>query len=663
MKQILITLLVYLTLALSACAGTPFASEVASTAVAGQNSTSPLPAPAAAAAASVSAALDTTYESAAPVEMQLLVGTLSLTGDPAVTKEQASTLLPLWNDLKTISMGIALGQGQANATPQPQSTNAETQARIDALVSQIQAGMTAEQLKAIAAMKLTPDSAMTILQALGITMGGGQPGNGIGQPPQGAPAGTPPGGQAPSGSQPPSDGQPTSTGQQPGNDQMPAGGGMIPPELFDAVIQALGGPPSAAASAAGSAATTGTSASISAAYTQTGGTETKTGGTYTAIETDQSAIYVTGGAALTLTGATIATSGDTSSADNSSFHGLNAAVLAAGGSMINLSDSTITTSGTGANGAFATDAGAAVNLTKVSIKAAGDGGHAVMATNGGVMTLADVDMNTAGPHSGAIATDRGGGAITVTGGSVITSGQDSPGIYSTGDITVTGATITATGAESAVIEGANTITLVDTDLSSSLADKWGVMIYQSMSGDAQGTEGVFTMTGGSLANTAATGPLFYVNNSTGVITLKGVKVTAASGTLVDASANSRWGNSGSNGGNVILTADGQTLSGDMTADKISTVTATLQNGSTLTGAIDTAHTAKAVNLTLDATSSWGVTADSYLTCLSDTDGILGTTVTNFVGNGHTVYYDTSACPALGGKTYTLNGAGTLMPTG
>ena len=103
-----------------------------------------------------------------------------------------------------------------------------------------------------------------------------------------------------------------------------------------------------------------------------------------------------------------------------------------------------------------------------------------------------------------------------------------------------------------------------------MAGKWGVMIYQSFSGDAQGARGVFTMTGGSLANTAATGPLFYVNNSTGVIMLKGVKVTATSGALVDASANSRWGNSGPNGGNVILTADGQNLSGDMTADKIST---------------------------------------------------------------------------------------------
>jgi hypothetical protein len=155
--------------------------------------------------------------------------------------------------------------------------------------------------------------------------------------------------------------------------------------------------------------------------------------------------------------------------------------------------------------------------------------------------------------------------------------------------------------------------------------------------------------------------LFYVTNSTGVITLKGVEVTVASGTLVDASANSRWGNSGSNGGAVLLTADGQTLTGDMTADNISSITATLENGSALTSAINTAQTAKAVNLTLDVSSTWTVTADSYLTCLSDAGGISGTAISNITCNGHTVYYDTSACPELGDEAYTLNGGGTLQP--
>lgn len=297
-------------------------------------------------------ALDTSYENAVSVEMQLLLGTLSLTGDLAITEGQASVLLPLWTDLKTLSMSMGPGQAQVNATSQPQ-------AQIDALVSQIEAAMTPEQIEAIAAMKITQDSAMTIMQAQGLTMGGGS-----GNPP-------PSGGQPPSGGpQPPSGTPPTDGPQPPGGDQPPgggpmtappAGGGVIPPELFDALIQALGGTPSTAVATpsapAGSGSATGTSGSISAAYTQTGGTETKTGGTetktggtYTASDTNQSAILVTAGGSLTLTGAAITTSGDTASQENSSFYGLNAAVLANDASQIILSDSSITTSGTGASG-------------------------------------------------------------------------------------------------------------------------------------------------------------------------------------------------------------------------------------------------------------------------------------------------------------------------
>ncbi len=68
-----------------------------------------------------------------------------------------------------------------------------------------------------------------------------------------------------------------------------------------------------------------------------------------------------------------------------------------------------------------------------------------------------------------------------------------------------------------------------------------------------------------------------------------------------------------------------------------------------------------MSLSLDSSSTWNVTADSYLTTLSDTSGISGTAITNINGNGHTVYYDAAANPALGGQTYTLNGGGVLKP--
>ena len=399
-----------------------------------------------------------------------------------------------------------------------------------------------------------------------------------------------------------------------------------------------------------------------AAYTQDGGTKTADGQTYTATQQDQSGILVSNSGTLTVTNATVKTSGASSSNDSSSFYGLNAAVVAGGGSSITMSDSSISTTGSGANGAFATGSGSSLTLSNVKIDATGGGGHGVMATQGGAVTLKDVSITTADANSAPLATDRGGGTITATGGSATATGQDSPALYSTGTITVNGGTYKATGAEAAVIEGANKIILNDVTLSSAVANKWGGMIYQSVSGDASGSQGTFTMTGGSLEYSGASGPLFYVTNTTADIALKGVTVNVASGVLLKAAAGN-WGNSGSNGGTVNLTADGQTLSGNVVADSISSANISLTNSSSLSGSINPGKTAKAARLTLDATSTWNVTADSYLTSLTLSGGISGTTITNVTGNGHTVYYDAtdSANSALGGQTYSLSGGGTLKP--
>ena len=87
-----------------------------------------------------------------------------------------------------------------------------------------------------------------------------------------------------------------------------------------------------------------------------------------------------------------------------------------------------------------------------------------------------------------------------------------------------------------------------------------MLIFQGMSGDASGSTGIFTITGGSLSATGANSPLLYVTNSTGFIALTGVKVQVASGVLVKAGGGS-WRTSGVNGGIARLTADAETLAG------------------------------------------------------------------------------------------------------
>jgi hypothetical protein len=399
------------------------------------------------------------------------------------------------------------------------------------------------------------------------------------------------------------------------------------------------------------------------AYYQSGGTVTKASQVYGTSTADESGVKVVNSGTFTLSDSTVTTSGNTSSQDNSSFYGQNAGVLATSASTINLTNCAIQTTGTGANGAFATGTGSTVNLTKTTISCSADGGHGVDATLGGVLVLNDVTISTAGAHGAAISTDRGGGTITVTGGTATASGTDSPGIYSTGSITVSDAVVAGAGAEGAVIEGANSITLANTTLSGVKGTRdRGVLVYQSESGDASGNTGTFIMTGGTFSWPSTTGPAFYVTNTTGVITLKGVALANSSPTLLSAAAD-QWGTSGANGGTAVLTAETQALTGSLVADSLSSITATLKDGATLTGAINAANTAKAAALVLDATSTWTLTADSHLSTLSDASGISGTSITNIVGNGHSVTYDASlsANSTLGGKTYSLSSGGTLVP--
>jgi len=451
---------------------------------------------------------------------------------------------------------------------------------------------------------------------------GGGPG-GFGDPPPGPPpdgafGGPPPGDEGGPPEMPPGSGGPGGPGGNPGG---PGGGSR-------------------------------SAAKLSGALTVNGTTQTVADKTFSSDGTDVSGVYVLNGGNLVLSNVSLTTTGNTSSQENSSFSGQNAGVLVTKNSRVAIYGGHISTTGGGANGLFAYGAGAFASMTGGSIIATGEGGHGVMATGGGSLAITNVDMVTERIHGGVVATDRGGGTVWVSGGKIISHGQDSPGLYSTGDIRAENATFIATGSEGAVIEGRNSITLKNCEVSGAL--KCGVMIYQSFSGDAEGQEGVFSIDGGSLST--AQGPLFFVNNTRGIIHLHEVKLSAPSGVLVSAAA-SRWGRSGSNGGHVQLAGDHQRLAGDINVDKVSSGAVALKNHSALTGAVRNAA------LELDAMSEWNVSADSTLTSLMDKDCVSGDTITNIHGNGHTVRYQSNlaANQWLGGKTWKLAEGGALSP--
>jgi len=177
--------------------------------------------------------LTTTYENTVSIEMQLLLGTIKLEGtELAVTKDQSNSLIPLWTNFKTINQSmmpaqVGMGPGQANSTLQP--VNTETQAQIEKLTKQIQTIMTPEQLTYIASLQITQETARTIMQEQGLTMGNPRPRDQ--QAPQGDMfQGTPGSGPA---------NGPDGQFLTPPSDQNRRRNSIIPTELIDQLIQLL----------------------------------------------------------------------------------------------------------------------------------------------------------------------------------------------------------------------------------------------------------------------------------------------------------------------------------------------------------------------------------------------------------------------------------------
>nr|WP_320132486.1 hypothetical protein [uncultured Holophaga sp.] len=375
--------------------------------------------------------------------------------------------------------------------------------------------------------------------------------------------------------------------------------------------------------------------------------------TGTAEQKDTSGILVADKGELVLRDSSLSTRGDSSSLEASSFFGLNAGVLVTTGGLAHIEHLDLLTEGTGANGIFVQGKGSKATVSRCRIRDLAQGGHAVMCTREGELEITSSGMITLGANSGAVATDRGGGRIRVTDCVVETRGTDSPAVYSTGDIELRGSRLNATGAEAAVIEGSNLIRLQDCDTTSSVMGKWGVMLYQSFSGDAEGSDGRFIARGGRLVYAGQGGPLFFVTNARGFIELQGVHLETKDGWLLKA-AGSRWGRSGANGGHVVLTASRQKLQGRLTADGVSSLELSLKEGSMLQGSLNAEHTARQSVIRLDAGSRWEAVGESWLTSLD------AESAARIEGKG-TVHYRASASPSLGGRTLALKGGGQLLP--
>lgn len=381
--------------------------------------------------------------------------------------------------------------------------------------------------------------------------------------------------------------------------------------------------------------------------------ETQSGKTYASTASDESALLISTDDDVTVTNPTVTKSGDSDGGDNCNFYGLNAAVLVKDGSTATITGGTVTSDADGANGVFcyggnggkngSSGDGTTVIIRDTVITTTGDGSGGIMTTGGGVTYAYDLTVETSGRSSAAIRTDRGGGTVVVDGGTYTSNGLGSPAIYSTADITVSNAELVSNLSEGVCIEGLNSITLNNCDLTASNTKCNGnatfldtIMIYQSMSGDADSGTSSFTMTGGSL--TSKSGHVFHVTNTNAVITLEGVEIVNEDAENILLSVCADGWSGGSN--TATLKAKQQELTGAIKVGSDSELTLELTNGSSFVGSIDgnitnasgktvSTETGK-VSVTLDSTSTWTLTGDSYVTEFNGN-------ASNVISNGYKLY--------------------------
>ena len=381
--------------------------------------------------------------------------------------------------------------------------------------------------------------------------------------------------------------------------------------------------------------------------------KTITSGSYSSETADENALSVSGDIDVTISNITVEKTGDSDGGDNTSFYGTNSAIIAKSGANLTLKNITVTTDATGANGVFSyggsattnntSSDGTTVNISDSTITTKKDNSGGIMTTGGGITNASNLTVTTAGTSSAAIRTDRGGGTVTVDGGSYTTTGQGSPTVYSTANVTVKNATLTATSSEGIVVEGMNSVSLENVDLTDTNSKLNGqsttyknIFLYQSASGDASDGTSSFTAKNSNI--TTNKGDTLYITNTTANISLTNNTIinNDSTGNFLRAQADS-WGSSGSNGGIVTLTMNNQTVSGNIAIDSVSTLDMTMTSSS-YTGTINADNSAKSISIKLDKDSKIKLTGDSYITSLDNAD----TTNSNIDFNGYKLYVNGKA---------------------
>lgn len=344
---------------------------------------------------------------------------------------------------------------------------------------------------------------------------------------------------------------------------------------------------------------------------------------------DQSIVLAQNLSSVTLSQSILDKTGDSTDFEQTSKEGINAAVLGAPGSTLNLLGSIINTNAVGAPAIAVNGENATASVTDCDVTASSGSSPLFMTLNKGQMHMAG-GLQRSYLDSSPIYFTGADSSLSADSQVVQTSADGSPIVYGAG--TFAGNLISATSTAAPIAQmlpGSSTSfssSTLNTGGFDSTSGMEGAFLFQNPDGATERKSASLSLDGCSILFTGAAAhpgaAAFYASGTDAEITLSGNMEVRGFGTLLSAAD-----------AKISLNASAQTMYGNAAGDDKSEISITLTNGSGLGGSINADQTLKKASLHIDASSMFALSQDTYLTEFENADA----SNSNIQTNGFHIY--------------------------
>ncbi|KKY31247.1 hypothetical protein UCDDA912_g08800 [Diaporthe ampelina] len=385
--------------------------------------------------------------------------------------------------------------------------------------------------------------------------------------------------------------------------------------------------------------------------------------TYSADANDTSVILVSGGADLDLSYVDVIKYGYASDLTSASFWGFNAAINVANASTASLDHVNVTVHNGAANVyAYGTDT--VVNVTNSWLYSSGPVSHGLYASGNATIYGSNIAHFSGGYRSSAFSGDSPRGTIYVSDSVAHTAGIGSATFYALGGIFADNVLSVSERGPVVFMDGAQNVSIAHSDCTAGLLG--GLVIFSSQ---ARLSGASIDVSDSRVATTGPGVPGLWFGNTIADVRLSSVRVETGGAALVVANYSqitqdfdyyaSYADNPALAPAEVRIDVSESALAGDLVAYNGSSISWNLTAHSSWEGAAYSGYGESRVDVALDASSNWTLTADSYVQNLTDADASLA----NIASGGFNVYYNASALLNgwLANATIALSGGGSVTP--